>query len=50
MLVACGDFSIRLNCLTTNGFFYFLFFMYASKYGQNYFVKKILTGQVVRFG
>ena len=50
LLVVCGDSSIQLSCLKNNGFFFFFFLMYVSKYGQNYFVKKILTGQVVRFG
>ena len=40
LLIACGNSSSRLCCLTSNGLFIYLFvfFMYASMYGQNYCV------------
>ena len=36
LLVSCGGSSFRLSCLTVNEFFFFfgVFFMYASRYGQ----------------
>ena len=49
LLVACSGSSFRLSCLTANEVFFFVFFMCASRYGQNYFVKNFLKGQVVCF-
>ena len=47
LLVVCGNFSLQLYCLIASGYLFiylFVIFMFASRYGQNYFVKFFFKG------